>query len=102
VNYPNTNEYTRITEFKHFLPTQKDSTTIAYEYPEEFIENKNERFYPIPQEKNRNLYEKYLVKAESLGNTFFVGRLAEYKYYNMNEIISVSLAIFETKIRNLF
>jgi UDP-galactopyranose mutase len=102
VNYPNTNDYTRITEFKHFLNQQKESTTIAFEYPEEFIDGKNERFYPIPQEKNRLLYEKYFAKAEEMSNTFFVGRLAEYKYYNMNEIVAVALMTFETKIRKIY
>lgn len=102
VNYPNLNDYTRITEFKHFYPEKNETTTIAFEYPEKFEIGKNERFYPIPKEENSILYQKYLEEAKKLKNVFFVGRLAEYKYYNMNEIIAVALVTFDTKINQLY
>ena len=102
VNYPNEHDFTRITEFKHFLNQKREATTIAYEYPEQFEEGKNERFYPIPQKPNQELYEKYKEKANTLPNVFFAGRLAEYKYYNMNEIIAVALLVFDTKIKKLY
>jgi len=102
VNYPNNCDYTRITEFKHFLPNNSDKTTIAYEYPIEFINGMNDRYYPIPKAENRELYEKYLKLAqETQPNTFFIGRLAEYKYYNMNEVVGVALSLFESKIAKL-
>lgn len=102
VNYPNNFDYTRITEFKHFLPNYSDKTTIAYEYPIEFIKGFNDRYYPIPKAENRELYEKYLKFAkETQPNVFFIGRLAEYKYYNMNEVVGVALSLFESKIAKL-
>ncbi len=102
VNYPNNHLYTRITEFKHFLPYNTPATTIAFEYPEQYQRDINERFYPIPRTENRNLYEKYLELANEISyNTLFVGRLAEYRYYNMNEVVGVALMMFENKIKNL-
>lgn len=102
VNYPNNQDYTRITEFKHFLPYKTPSTIVAFEYPEQFQRNKNERFYPIPRSENRAFYEKYLELTNELAsNTLFVGRLAEYRYYNMNEVVGIALMMFENKIRNL-
>ncbi len=102
VNYPNNNQYTRITEFKHFLPYNTPSTTVAFEYPEQFQLGLNERFYPIPRTENRTLYDKYLELANQISsNTLFVGRLAEYRYYNMNEVVGVALMMFDTKVKNL-
>lgn len=102
VNYPNNQEYTRITEFKHFLPYNTPTTTVAFEYPEQFKLGDNERFYPIPRTENRTIYEKYLELAKEVAdNTLFVGRLAEYRYYNMNEVVGVALMMFETKVKNL-
>lgn len=102
VNYPNNNQYTRITEFKYFLPYNTPSTTVAFEYPEQFQLGLNERFYPIPRTENRTLYEKYLELANQISsNTLFVGRLAEYRYYNMNEVAGVALMMFDTKVKNL-
>lgn len=102
VNYPNNNQYTRITEFKHFLPYNTPSTTVAFEYPEQFQLGLNERFYPVPRSENRAIYEKYLELANQISsNTLFVGRLAEYRYYNMNEVVGVALMMFDTKVKNL-
>lgn len=102
VNYPNNQQYTRITEFKHFLPYNTQTTTVAFEYPEKFEQGANERFYPIPRAENRALYEKYLALAEQISeNTLFVGRLAEYRYYNMNEVVGVALMMFDTKVKHL-
>jgi UDP-galactopyranose mutase len=103
VNYPNNNDFTRITEFKHLMLNQKQkSTTIAIEFPEKYIDGINERFYPIPQSANTEIYNQYLQFAqENVPNTIFIGRLAEYKYYNMNEVISVALMTYENKIKKL-
>jgi UDP-galactopyranose mutase len=104
VNYPNNNEYTRITEFKKFMnyAARNPLTTIAIEYPEPFEETKNERYYPIPQNQNIELYNKYFELTKEINNNIFlVGRLAEYKYYNMNEVVASALMLFENKISKL-
>lgn len=103
VNYPNNNDYTRITEFKNFMKyPQNCPTTIAIEYPEPFEEFKNERYYPIPQAQNFEVYNKYYELTKEIDNTIlFVGRLAEYKYYNMNEVVASALMLFENKISKL-
>jgi UDP-galactopyranose mutase len=99
INYPNNNQYTRITEFKHFHKMENRFTTIAYEYPQEYIHNMNEPYYPIPKPENDELYKKYLAETEKLKDTvIFVGRLAEYKYYNMDQIVDTALHTFEEKI----
>lgn len=99
VNYPNNHDWTRITEFKHFLPNKTDKSTIAFEYPAQFQIGKNKPYYPIPKDKNQQLYDKYRKRAEELdGSVFFVGRLAEYKYYNMDQVVGVALHLFDNKI----
>jgi UDP-galactopyranose mutase len=99
VNYPNNYEFTRITEFKHFNGQKSGLTTVAYEYPHPYAEGVNEPYYPIPMKENDDLYKKYAHEADKLkGNVFFIGRLAEYKYYNMDQIVGVALHDFEKKI----
>lgn len=99
VNYPNNHNYTRITEFNHFNGRRDSNTTVAYEYPESYDEAVNEPYYPIPEDSNHELYKKYATEAKKLdGKVFFVGRLAEYKYYNMDEIVSAALMLFRKKI----
>jgi UDP-galactopyranose mutase len=84
VNYPNDYDYTRITEFKHFTNHKSANTVIAKEYPSD----KGEPSYPIPIEENKKLYEKYLkLNENSAARVLFIGRLGEYKYYSMDEII---------------
>ncbi|HAW09058.1 MAG TPA: UDP-galactopyranose mutase [Bacteroidetes bacterium] len=96
INYPNNYDFTRISEYKHFLNEKSISTTISMEYPEPFEIGKNERYYPIPKEDNNQIYEKYTHKAKTLQkNVRFIGRLAEYKYYNMDQVIGVALLEFE-------
>lgn len=101
INYPNNYDFTRITEFKHLTGQKHHSTTIACEYPQEYKrkeEGKDIPYYPIPKKENLDLYQKYKEKADALGNIYFVGRLAEYKYYDMSNVIKKSLEIFEEKI----
>ncbi len=101
INFPSFYHYTRITEFKHFLKKSNRFTTIAYEYPMEFEPNINEPYYPIPKEENRKIYEKYKEEAAKIEkNVTFIGRLAEYRYYNMDEIVAASLLAFKNKIAN--
>jgi UDP-galactopyranose mutase len=92
VNYPNDKDFTRITEFKHFLDEKSSKTVILKEFPEVFEVGKNERFYAILNEKNLELYKKYLAKAKDV---IFLGRLGDYQYYDMDKAISRALKVFE-------
>ena len=103
INYPNDFDYTRITEFKHFLKISSEEknnfTTIAYEFPCEFESGKNEPYYPIPQKNNEELYQKYKFESDKFSkNVLFIGRLTNYKYFNMEEIIGIALMIFDKNI----
>ena len=91
VNYPGREPYTRITEFKHLTGQKHEQTTIAREYPRAA----GDPFYPIPRAENRALYAKYAAKAAAERNVTFVGRLAEYRYYNMDQVVASALAAFE-------
>jgi UDP-galactopyranose mutase len=91
VNYPGPEAYTRITEFKHITGQQHPQTTIAREYPRAT----GDPFYPIPRPENRALYAKYAAKAAGEENVTFVGRLAEYRYYNMDQVVGSALETFE-------
>lgn len=95
VAYPEAEGYTRITEYRK-LPVQnaQSKTTIAVEYPLPVEEGSDaEPYYPIPTEKNQKVYEKYRVKAAQYENIRLCGRLAEYKYYNMDQIIESALQL---------
>lgn len=86
VNYPNDYDWTRITEFKHFLGESSDKTTVCFEYPKAV----GEPYYVVLNEENLSKREQYLQKVQALedsGNVLFVGRLAEYKYYNMDQVV---------------
>jgi UDP-galactopyranose mutase len=101
VNYPsNEYPYTRIVEYKHFLNQQSNDTIIV----SETTNDKGEPYYPVPNKKNLDLYEKYryLAKEEEKKNIYFIGRLANYKYFNMDEAILNSLNFFEDRIKNWF
>ena len=95
VNYPCNYDFTRIHEYKYYLDDRSDNTVIAKEYSEFFELGKNERYYPIPKDENTELYNKYLKKAKSLDNVFFLGRLGDYKYYDMDKAILRAIEIFE-------
>jgi UDP-galactopyranose mutase len=95
VNYPNDYAFTRITEFKHLTGQESTKTSIVYEFPKA----EGDPYYPIPKPENGILYKKYQALAEQLSNTYFVGRLATYKYYNMDQVVAQALATFK-KIQN--
>lgn len=86
VNYPNDFEYTRITEFKHLNGQKHKGTSIIYEYPEAI----GEPYYPIPRQNNQDQYQKYETLAKKDMNVHFVGRLAQYRYYNMDQVIAAA------------
>ncbi len=95
INYPENYDYTRITEYKHFMDIKTPKTTVAYEYPQDYKISTNEPYYPIPNDENNNIYLKYKNEAERLQDIIFIGRLAEYKYYNMDQIVARALEVFE-------
>lgn len=94
VNYPNDEEFTRIVEIKHATGQKLPVTTIVREYPEDFGPGK-EPYYPVPAPDTKVLYEKYRALAEAEKNVSFVGRLATYRYYNMDQVVGMALAEFE-------
>lgn len=95
VNYPNEYDFTRITEHKHFLSDKSENTIISLEYPQTFKLGENERFYPISNDTNNEMYQKYLEEAKEFKNIYFFGRLGNYKYYNMDLVIDNALKMFK-------
>ena len=91
VNYPNEDvPFTRISEYKHLTGQEAPVTTITYEYPS----TEGDPYYPIPRPENQELYKKYEALADQTPNVTFVGRLATYRYYNMDQIVGQALATF--------
>jgi UDP-galactopyranose mutase len=91
VNYPNDYGYTRISEFKHITGQKHASTSVVYEYPCA----EGDPYYPVPQPQNAELYKRYEAEAEATPNVTFVGRLATYRYYNMDQVVGQALATFK-------
>ncbi|MGA8599702.1 MAG: UDP-galactopyranose mutase [Bryobacteraceae bacterium] len=91
VNYPNRHAYTRITEFKHLTAQQSSGTSIVREYPRA----EGDPYYPIPRPDNEELYQRYKALADAEPNTLFVGRLAQYRYYNMDQVVAAALKAVE-------
>jgi len=91
VNYPNDYGFTRITEFKHLSGQKHHKTSIVYE----FSKADGDPYYPIPRPENALIYKKYHQLALQMKNTYFVGRLATYKYYNMDQVVAQALATFK-------
>lgn len=91
INFPNEHAYTRITEFKYLTGQKHAKTSIVYEFPQA----EGDPYYPIPRPENAEIYKKYQQLANAMTNTYFTGRLATYKYYNMDQVVAQSLALFE-------
>jgi UDP-galactopyranose mutase len=91
VNYPQTEEFTRITEYKHLTGQRHPQTTITYEYPTDV----GDPYYPVPRAENQELYKKYEAMADATRDVWFVGRLATYRYYNMDQVVGQALATFK-------
>ncbi len=89
VNYPNDYAFTRVTEFKHLTGQEHPKTSIVYEYPQA----EGDAYYPIPRKENAELYRQYQQLAEDSG-VHFVGRLATYKYYNMDQVVAQALTLY--------
>lgn len=90
VNYPNDFSFTRITEFKHLTGQSHTGTSIVREYPQA----EGDPYYPIPTPETLALYRKYRELADAEKNTSFIGRLAEYRYYNMDQVVASALTLY--------
>jgi len=88
VNYPNDHAYTRITEFKHLTGQVHPGTSIVREYPQA----EGEPYYPVPRDENEALFKRYEELAKAERDVTFVGRLAQYRYYNMDQVVGAALA----------
>jgi UDP-galactopyranose mutase len=90
INYPNDYAYTRVTEFKYLTGQEHRKTAIVYEIPQA----EGDPYYPVPRPENAAIYEQYKALAERSPNVHFVGRLATYKYYNMDQVVAQALALY--------
>ena len=90
VNYPNDFEHTRITEFKYLTGQEHEKTSIVYEYPQA----EGDPYYPIPRPQNAELNAKYQALVKNTPGLYFVGRLASYKYYNMDQVVGQALMMY--------
>jgi UDP-galactopyranose mutase len=90
INYPNEHLYTRVTEFKYLTGQDHAKTSIVYEFPQ----SEGDPYYPIPRKENAAVYAKYKALADSKHRIHFVGRLATYKYYNMDQIVGQALTTY--------
>ena len=89
VNYPMDHAYTRITEFKYLTGQQHSKTAVVYEFPRA----EGDPYYPVPRPENATLYKQYEALAQATPNVHFVGRLATYRYYNMDQVVAQALTL---------
>jgi UDP-galactopyranose mutase len=90
INYPNDYAYTRVTEFKYLTGQVHGQTSIVYEYPQA----EGDPYYPVPRPENAAIYAQYKALADATAGVHFVGRLATYKYYNMDQVVAQALALY--------
>ena len=90
INYPNDYSYTRIIETKHITGIKTSNTTIVKEYPAE-LKDTGERFYPVPTIESKDKYNKYYELTKKDKKIIFIGRLATYRYLNMDQVIGMAL-----------
>jgi UDP-galactopyranose mutase len=96
VNYPDEAvPHTRITEFKHLTGQTAPVTSISYEYPSA----EGDPYYPVPRPENQALFKRYEAMADALSDVTFVGRLATYRYYNMDQVVAQALATYRRMAR---
>jgi UDP-galactopyranose mutase len=96
INFPNDQPYTRVTEFKYLTGQIHKKSSVVYEYPKA----EGDPYYPIPMPENGRIYAKYKELADAEQNVHFVGRLATYKYYNMDQVVAQALTTY-AKIRGM-
>jgi UDP-galactopyranose mutase len=90
INYPNEHLYTRVTEFKYLTGQEHPKTSVVYEYPKA----EGDPYYPVPRPENAELYKQYKALADATPDVHFVGRLATYKYYNMDQVVAQALTLY--------
>jgi UDP-galactopyranose mutase len=90
INYPNEHAFTRVTEMKYLTGQEHAKTSILYEFPSQ----EGDPYYPVPRPENSLLYKKYHALASETPNTHFVGRLATYRYYNMDQVVGSALTLY--------
>jgi UDP-galactopyranose mutase len=90
VNYPNDYAFTRVTEFKHLTGQGHPKTSIVYEFPQA----EGDPYYPIPRAENAGIYQQYQELAKEAEGVHFVGRLATYRYYNMDQVVAQALTLY--------
>ncbi len=90
VNFPNEHPFTRITEFKYLTGQEHPKTSIVYEFPRA----EGDPYYPVPRPENAEIYKKYQELAAATPGVHFVGRLATYKYYNMDQVAAQALTVY--------
>ncbi len=91
INYPQTEAYTRVTEYKHLTGQKHAKTSLTYEYPTDI----GDPYYPVPRPENQALFKRYESMARAQKNVWFVGRLATYRYYNMDQVVGQALSTFQ-------
>ncbi len=89
INYPNDHAYTRVTEFKHLTGQVHPQTSVVYEYPAD----QGDPYYPVPTPQNAAIYRHYAEQAAATKHVHFVGRLATYRYYNMDQVVAQALTL---------
>lgn len=95
VNYPDNYDFTRIHEYKYYLNNKSKTTIIAKEFSKQYKKGVNDPYYPIQNEENNILYTKYEKLSEQTPDVKFLGRLGDYKYYDMDKAIARALNVFE-------
>ncbi|MBW8846253.1 MAG: UDP-galactopyranose mutase, partial [Burkholderiales bacterium] len=81
----------RVTEFKHLTGQRHEASSLVYEYPRA----QGDPYYPVPRTENTQLYRRYEADADELSDVTFIGRLASYKYYNMDQVVAQALSTFK-------
>lgn len=99
VNYPCNYDWTRIGEYKHFLPLKSERTIVSYEYPQAFELGKNERYYPLQTAQARAQYEAYRALQAEQPGVSFLGRLGDYQYYDMDKAVERALVVAQSFLK---
>lgn len=99
INYPNEHDYTRITEFKKITGQTSSATTIVKEFPQDYDrsdKNKNIPYYPMFNDENKTLYSSYNTLSNHFKSLIVIGRLGDFRYYNMDDAVKRSLDVFNS------
>jgi len=95
VNHPNDQGSTRVTEFRHLTGQAHAASSLVYEFPRA----EGDPYYPVPRPENTALYRRYEAEAAELEDGSFVGRLATYRYYNMDQVVAQALTAFKRLVQ---